>query len=109
MKLFLRGAGALSLVLSPFALVAPSIAQEAQTAAAEAPVDIPVPEPKALQTGDETPWLYRGSDVPVDREWLFGEMENGLRYAVRRNGVPPLPARRLPDHTCSGLRAPKQS
>ncbi|MEM1194586.1 MAG: insulinase family protein [Pseudomonadota bacterium] len=45
--------------------------------------------PLALQTGDETPWLYRGSDVPVDREWLFGEMDNGLRYAVRRNGVPP--------------------
>ena len=31
----------------------------------------------------------RGSDVPRDKEWLFGEMDNGLRYAVRRNGVPP--------------------
>ena len=48
-----------------------------------------MPAPQALQAGDETPWLYRGSDVPVDREWLFGEMENGLRYAVRKNGVPP--------------------
>jgi hypothetical protein len=35
------------------------------------------------------PWLYRGSDVPVDREWKFGELPNGLRYAVRKNGVPP--------------------
>ncbi|MFC3173841.1 M16 family metallopeptidase [Novosphingobium bradum] len=35
------------------------------------------------------PWLYRGSDVPQDREWVFGELPNGLRYAVRRNGVPP--------------------
>ena len=35
------------------------------------------------------PWLYKGSDVPVDKAWLFGELENGLRYAVRHNGVPP--------------------
>jgi len=48
-----------------------------------------IPAPTALQNADETPWLYQGSDVPVDREWLFGEMDNGLRYAVRRNGVPP--------------------
>ncbi|MEP5938586.1 MAG: insulinase family protein [Erythrobacter sp.] len=46
-------------------------------------------EPQALQTGDETPWIYRGSDVPRDRDWLFGEMANGLRYAVRNNRVPP--------------------
>ena len=49
----------------------------------------PLPEPRALQTGGETPWIYEGSDVPRDKEWLFGEMDNGLRYAVRRNGVPP--------------------
>jgi hypothetical protein len=48
-----------------------------------------VPAPKALQTAGTVPWLYRGSDVPVDDKWLFGEMKNGLRYAVRRNGVPP--------------------
>jgi zinc protease len=35
------------------------------------------------------PWLYRGSDIPIDREWIFGELPNGVRYAVRRNGVPP--------------------
>ncbi len=35
------------------------------------------------------PWLYKGSDVPPDREWIFGELPNGVRYAVRRNGVPP--------------------
>lgn len=36
-----------------------------------------------------TPWLYRGSDVPQDPAWKFGELQNGLRYAVRRNQVPP--------------------
>lgn len=35
------------------------------------------------------PWLYRGSDVPQDKEWVFGELPNGVRYAVRKNGVPP--------------------
>jgi zinc protease len=35
------------------------------------------------------PWLYRGTDIPHDRDWIFGELPNGLRYAVRRNGVPP--------------------
>lgn len=35
------------------------------------------------------PWLYRGSDVPQDKEWVFGELANGVRYAVRKNGVPP--------------------
>ncbi len=36
-----------------------------------------------------TPWLYRGSDVPQDKEWVFGQLRNGVRYAVRGNGVPP--------------------
>lgn len=38
---------------------------------------------------DAVPWLYENSDVPPDREWNFGELPNGLRYAVRKNGVPP--------------------
>ena len=52
----------------------------------------PLPAPAApspAADGEATPWLYRGSDVPQDKEWVFGELPNGLRYAVRRNGVPP--------------------
>lgn len=37
----------------------------------------------------QVPWLYRNSDVPPDPAWHFGEISNGLRYAVRKNGVPP--------------------
>ena len=37
----------------------------------------------------DEPWLYRGSDVPQDKAWVFGTLPNGLRYAVRKNGVPP--------------------
>ncbi|GAA4041297.1 M16 family metallopeptidase [Parerythrobacter jejuensis] len=51
--------------------------------------DVAEERPASLQSEEETPWLYEGSNVPVDRAWLFGELDNGLRYAVRRNGVPP--------------------
>ncbi len=34
-------------------------------------------------------WIYRGTDIPQDPEWSFGELDNGLRYAVRKNRVPP--------------------
>lgn len=36
-----------------------------------------------------TPWLYKGSDIPPDPNWIFGTLPNGVRYAVRRSGVPP--------------------
>ncbi len=35
------------------------------------------------------PWLYVGSDIPRDPAWTFGVLPNGVRYAVRNNGVPP--------------------
>jgi zinc protease len=38
---------------------------------------------------DTAPWLFKGSDIPPDTAWNFGALPNGLRYAVRRNGVPP--------------------
>ncbi|HUQ13785.1 MAG TPA: insulinase family protein [Novosphingobium sp.] len=43
----------------------------------------------SLAAAEGKPWLYQGSDVPVDPEWTFGTLPNGLRYAVRHNGVPP--------------------
>lgn len=39
--------------------------------------------------GSAQNWLYAGSDVPQDKEWIFGRLPNGIRYAVRHNGVPP--------------------
>lgn len=52
------------------------------------PTVIPVMQPGPVQTADE-PWLYKGSDITPDPAWTFGTLPNGLRYAVRRNGVPP--------------------
>jgi len=65
----------------------PSIGQQA------APLPIQstsAPPPAAVPPGvDPAPWLYQGSDIPQDKAWSFGRLPNGLRYAVRRNGVPP--------------------
>ncbi|PIX65229.1 MAG: peptidase M16, partial [Sphingomonadales bacterium CG_4_10_14_3_um_filter_58_15] len=38
---------------------------------------------------DIVPWLYENSDIPIDKTWTFGELDNGMRYAVKPNGVPP--------------------
>ena len=103
---------ALALVLAPLVALQPLLAEQVagppanttdkryvnsahSTAQAQSPGAVPIPAappvraPKALQSGRTVPWLYKGSDIPVDDKWLFGQMKNGLRYAVRRNGVPP--------------------
>ncbi|WP_367947418.1 insulinase family protein [Sphingopyxis sp. BSNA05] len=63
----------LSLLLLLFALLAIPVTAHAEEAQAE----------------EEVPWLYENSDVPVDKSWTFGVLDNGLRYAVKHNGVPP--------------------
>ncbi len=80
-------------LLLPLALFGPSAsAQTAGQVQENGPAPVvasQLPPPEYLQTGDTVPWIYRGSDVPHDKEWLFGEMPNGVRYAARKNGVPP--------------------
>lgn len=78
MTSILRAFGALSILTLPLVTLSPLSAQ-----------DDAAPLPASIQSGDETPWIYEGSDVPQDKEWTFGAMENGLRYAVRKNRVPP--------------------
>src|SRR3546814_20478863 len=56
------------------------------TAAPAQPQTVP---PAAPPSAAEDNWLYAGSDLPRDLAWQFGELPNGLRYAVRQNGVPP--------------------
>lgn len=69
---------ALSVVLASFLLsAAPADAKGAAKRAA----------PVAAQS--ERPWLYQNSDVPIDPAWRFGVLPNGVRYAIRRNEVPP--------------------
>ncbi|MEK6637021.1 MAG: insulinase family protein [Pseudomonadota bacterium] len=63
-----------------FGLVAPSLGAEAKLSQNQAAVSKPA---------KSVPWLYVGSDIPPDPAWTFGVLPNGVRYAVRRNGVPP--------------------
>jgi len=53
----------------------------------------PPPPAASTQTApitvDRSAWLYKGSDITPDPAWRFGTLPNGLRYAVRKNGVPP--------------------
>ena len=74
---FLRASRRLALVLPAVLLVPqPLYSQE-------------VERPASLQAEGEVPWIYENSDVPRDEEWLFGKLDNGVRYGVRENGVPP--------------------
>ena len=88
MNFLVRAFGALALLSSP-ALVATGLFAQDIEPLPQASEPAPLPDPQFLQSDDETPWLYEGSNVPVDREWKFGKIDNGLRYAVRNNGVPP--------------------
>jgi zinc protease len=65
----------------------PAAAQQATLPALSAPAPAALPAPQYARPND--PWIYRGTDIPADPQWLFGEMPNGLRYAVRHNSVPP--------------------
>lgn len=50
---------------------------------------LPAQDAPAPITVDRTAWLYKGSDITPDPAWRFGTLPNGVRYAVRKNGVPP--------------------
>jgi len=70
------------LALAVLGLAVPALAQVAPSGpAATGPA-------RSVQTADD-PWLYKGSDIIQDTNWRFGRLPNGVRYAVRRNGVPP--------------------
>ncbi|PKP92798.1 MAG: peptidase M16 [Alphaproteobacteria bacterium HGW-Alphaproteobacteria-14] len=63
------------LALSPFAFATAPAAQDAITA--EAMVEAPAPV-----------WAFEQSDVPVDPDYTFGRLDNGMRYIIRRNATP---------------------
>ncbi len=99
MTAFSRALAAPFAVVSLVALAAvPAIGQQAAqkaaatasraVAAAAAPVQGTIIDPATVRV-DTSPWLFKGSDIPPDPAWNFGALPNGLRYAVRKNGVPP--------------------
>ena len=76
-------AAALVALLLPLSI--PAVGKPPQRAT---PAPAPAPTAPAIAV-DTRAWLFEGSDIPPDPAWHFGKLPNGLRYAVRRNGVPP--------------------
>ena len=76
-------------------LQAKSVVRPAAPAVRKAPpppqrkLVVPAAAKAAAPVVAQRPWLYENSDVPIDMQWLFGTLPNGLRYAIRNNGVPP--------------------
>lgn len=75
--------------LRTFTLALSGIALVAAAPAAKTPAKPKAAAAKVTPVEADVPWLYKNSDIPVDKQWIFGELPNGLRYAVRRNRVPP--------------------
>ncbi|HMP63497.1 MAG TPA: hypothetical protein PKA17_10585, partial [Phenylobacterium sp.] len=77
-----RGAPALAaaLALVACAPLPPSLA------AAQSPVAV---SPVAVQGASPAAWPQDRSDVTADADVLFGVLDNGMRYAIRRQTVPP--------------------
>ncbi len=71
--------------LLPATLVATPLAGQTSTPKAQTTAKAPV----VAVVAKPVPWLYAGSDIPPDPAWTFGTLPNGVRYAVRRSGVPP--------------------
>ncbi|HSG33325.1 MAG TPA: insulinase family protein [Sphingomonadaceae bacterium] len=49
-------------------------------------------QPLSAQSFDasaEPTWAFEESDLPLDPDFLFGTLDNGMRYVVRHNATPP--------------------
>lgn len=86
MTIHLRAARLLTPFLALLVAAAPAVQARDEARTVSIPAAKAPPVPASLRPGD--PWIYRGSDIPHDKGWLFGELPNGLRYAVRNNRVP---------------------
>lgn len=79
-----------SLVLAlTLSLSIPAIAQTVSRKPKPAAPPTPAATSPVRPQVDRSAWLFKGSDIVPDLNWHFGTLPNGLRYAVRKNGVPP--------------------
>jgi len=82
----------LSRVMRPlvaYGLIASLLTGVSPTLAGQStPPSAPAANPES-EIASRDAWLYKGSDIAPDPAWHFGTLKNGLRYAVRKNGVPP--------------------
>lgn len=64
------------LALAVFVTPVPLLAQDA------------APTPSAAEKAAQPAWPFEQSDVPVDPEFQFGHLPNGMRYILRQNDRP---------------------
>ena len=48
----------------------------------------PLPAFAQPAPADESVWAFEESDLPVDPDYRFGRLDNGMRYIVRHNATP---------------------
>ena len=86
----LRALRSFALILPAFAMIAtPALEAATPKGKRAVPARAAPAKAPAAKCDPSAPWLYRCSDIPIDKEWKFGELPNGVRYVVRKNGVPP--------------------
>ncbi|MCT2400462.1 M16 family metallopeptidase [Novosphingobium mangrovi (ex Huang et al. 2023)] len=49
---------------------------------------LPAPLAARDTSNDDTRWAFEKSDIPVDPDFRFGRLDNGMRYIVRHNATP---------------------
>ncbi|WP_334182815.1 M16 family metallopeptidase [Novosphingobium sp.] len=49
---------------------------------------LPVLAREATPRTDDTSWAFEKSDVPLDPDFRFGRLSNGMRYVIRHNATP---------------------
>ena len=55
------------------------------------PVLAQTPEPETAEAKAESSapaWAFDSSDLPLDPDYVFGTLDNGMRYVIRENGTP---------------------
>ncbi|MBA4355592.1 MAG: peptidase M16, partial [Novosphingobium sp.] len=45
-------------------------------------------QPAALSSAPEPTWAFQRSDLSPDPAYRFGQLDNGLRFIIRRNATP---------------------
>ena len=82
----LRALRSFALILPAFAMIAtPALEAATPKGKRAVPARAAPAKAPAAKCDPSAPWLYRCSDIPIDKEWKLGELPNGLRYVVRKS------------------------
>lgn len=81
-------AASLLLALSPLAFTTALAAQDADAPAAAPAETAAATEATAPAPAPAPVWAFEASDLPVDPGYVFGRLDNGMRYVIRQNATP---------------------